>query len=59
MPSFTGALVYNLRGQPLPIFDIWPKYATRGISCDFEATTFFVRAITHANNPTILGALLL
>ena len=49
----------NFHPQPLPIFVIWPKYATSTILRDSETATFFAQAIPHANNPDLLGALLL
>ena len=50
---------YNICTRHLPLFTIWPKYATRAISSDFERATFFARAIAHANIPTLQGALFL
>ena len=44
---------YNFRMRPLPIFVIWPKYATHVISRDFETATFFARPITHATTSNI------
>ena len=49
---------YNFRVQPLPIFVIWPKYATHAIWCDSETATFVVRAIANVNIPALLRALL-
>ena len=31
--------------RPLPIFVIWPKYAIRAISRDFEMANFFARLL--------------
>ena len=31
---------FNLHGRSLPIFIIWPKYATHPILCDFERQPF-------------------
>ena len=41
--------IYNFRVRPLPIFIIWPKYAIHTISRDYDTSTFFARAIAHAN----------
>ena len=42
---------YNFCALPLPIFIIWPKYATRTISWDSARATFLARVIAHANIP--------
>ena len=49
----------NFRARPLPIFVIWPKYATSAISRDSETATVFARLIAHANILALLGVLLL
>ena len=51
--------INNFRARPLPIFLIWPKYATHAISRDSEMATFFARPIVHANIRALLGVLLL
>ena len=43
---------YNFHARPLPIFVIWPKYATCAISRDSETTTSFARPIVHTNVPS-------
>ena len=45
--------------RPLPIFIIWPKYATHAISRDSVTATFFARPIALVNIPALPGALLL
>ena len=45
--------------RPIPIFIIWPKYATPVISCDADTATFFEEPIAHANILALSGVLIL
>ena len=58
IPAHPGVLLYNFRARPLPIFIIWPKYATCVILRDSEVATFFTRVIVHSNIPGHPGVLL-
>ena len=55
--SQEGSFNYFLT-RPLPIFVIWPKYATRAISHDSDTATFFKQLIAHANIPALPRSLL-
>ena len=49
---------FNFHAQPLPIFVIWPVYATSAIPYDSETVTFFARPIAHAIITVFSGAFL-